>query len=76
MQKMDQKNELAKPNESDSSIERVGDSYRAAATSKNTRQAYQSDINHFLKSGRVLPTTPIYRVLFKRMCSDIKSQND
>ena len=76
MQKIDKKNGLAELNESDSSIERVGDTYLTAATSDNTRKAYQSDINHFLKSSRALPTTPIYRVLFKRMCADIKSQND
>ena len=69
MQKMDQKNELEKLNESDSSIERVGDSYLAAATSKNTRQAYQSDINHFLNSGRTLPTTPIYIESYLKECA-------
>ena len=69
MQKMDQKNELGIPNESDSSIERVGDIYLAAATSENTRQAYQSDINHFLNSGRTLPTTPIYIESYLKECA-------
>ncbi len=32
--------------------------YIAAATSDNTRTAYQSDIRHFLKEGGVLPATP------------------
>ncbi len=32
--------------------------YIHAATSDNTRAAYQSDIAHFLKAGGPLPTTP------------------
>jgi integrase len=31
--------------------------YLEAATSKRTRQAYQQDIRHFMRSGRGLPTT-------------------
>lgn len=31
--------------------------YLQAATSTNTRKAYQADIRHFLKSGRFLPAT-------------------
>lgn len=32
--------------------------YIQAATSQNTRRAYQQDIRHFLHSGGLLPTTP------------------
>ena len=32
--------------------------YIHSATSENTRKAYQSDIDHFLKWGGVLPTSP------------------
>jgi integrase len=32
--------------------------YLHAATSNNTRRAYQSDIRHFIQWGGVLPTTP------------------
>jgi integrase len=32
--------------------------YIQAATSKNTRRAYQQDIRHFMRWGGVLPTTP------------------
>ncbi len=30
--------------------------YIQAATSQNTRRAYQSDIRHFIAGGRLLPT--------------------
>jgi hypothetical protein len=32
--------------------------YIQAATSDNTRIAYQSDIDHYIKSGGVLPAVP------------------
>ena len=69
MQKTDEKNALGELNLPDSSIERVGDTYLVAATSDNTRKAYQSDINHFLKSGRALPTTPIYIESYLKECA-------
>ncbi len=36
----------------------VGNKYIHAATSENTRVAYQNDINHFVNSGCLLPSTP------------------
>ena len=36
----------------------VNEGYIEAATSDNTRMAYQSDINHFEKFGGDLPTDP------------------
>ena len=36
----------------------VDDGYIKAATSRNTRMAYQSDINHFQKFGVELPSHP------------------
>jgi integrase len=36
----------------------VTNPYLAAATSDNTRKAYRSDINHYEKSGGILPATP------------------
>jgi integrase len=36
----------------------MGNPYVHAATSDNTRMAYQNDINHFVKSGGLLPGTP------------------
>lgn len=35
-----------------------GDNYIRAATSDNTRKAYQADIDHFLEQGGVLPAQP------------------
>lgn len=37
---------------------RLSDRYQIAATSDNTRRAYQSDIRHFEMSGELLPATP------------------
>jgi len=43
--------------------------YIHAATSDNTRIAYQADIQHFLKSGGTLPATPEASILFvKQLC--------
>jgi hypothetical protein len=36
----------------------IGNHYVHAATSENTRMAYQNDINHFVNSGGLLPSTP------------------
>jgi site-specific recombinase XerD len=36
----------------------MGNHYIHAATSENTRTAYQNDINHFVNSGGLLPSTP------------------
>ncbi len=44
--------------------------YIHAATSDNTRRAYQSDIEHFLKEGGKLPTSPEVLEAYLRKCAE------
>ena len=43
---------------SDKTLDVTESPYIHAATSENTRAAYQADIQHFLKSGGTLPASP------------------
>ncbi len=53
----------------------VIDDYVHAATSDNTRLAYQSDINHFLAAGGTLPATPECITSYLRDCAETLNPN-
>ena len=44
--------------------------YVHAATSENTRKAYQNDINHFVNSGGLLPSTPDIVICYLQAFAD------
>lgn len=45
--------------------------YIHAATSENTRIAYQTDIDHFLKEGGALPATPEQVEMYLKKCASL-----
>ena len=47
-----------KKNASELAVQESMRVYLRAATSENTRKAYQSDVKHFMLWGGLLPTTP------------------
>ncbi len=56
---MSQTNHFLAENQTAQVVSESQDSlYIHAATSENTRLAYQADVQHFLKSGGVLPASP------------------
>ncbi len=55
---MRKKDYLIRKNQAEIRTEVDDSQYIHAATSENTRLAYQADIQHFLKSGGVLPASP------------------
>ncbi len=59
-----------------SDVTKIGVSdYITAATSANTRTAYQSDIRHFLKEGGTLPATPEIIQYYLIQCAEQHHHN-
>lgn len=49
--------------------------YIIAATSPNTRKAYQNDIKHFVEQGGVLPATPEIIEIYLKKCAEQYNPN-
>jgi len=50
-------------------LPQIDDAYISAATSQNTRIAYQIDVDHFMKEGGVLPATPEQVEAYLKHCA-------
>jgi integrase len=68
-------NKIGPPRKSDLKITNEIQAYLHAATSSNTRKAYQQDIRHFMEHGGLLPanTSGLLKYL-QKFAADLKSQ--
>lgn len=70
-----QRKRLTEPKNGSSDLTRgsLAYAYAHVATSANTRQAYRSDIRHFIAWGGVLPATPDVIIHYLEACAELYS---